>query len=83
VQRTKAKLEAPTGRGADLAQISGKGLFTVTASPTLADRLGRLLSQLVRAVERRGWTIVEGATRVCAASSRTGRRSWKAASRRR
>lgn len=60
VCRTHAKLKAGASAAADLIQVSGKGLFSVTASPAQADRIGRLLSLLVQALETRGWTIEDG-----------------------
>ena len=60
VRRTNAKLEAAAAETADLIQVSGKGLFTVTASPAQAGRIGRLLGLLVRALEARAWTMEDG-----------------------
>jgi len=60
VSRTHAKLDAATGKSQALVQVSGKGLFTVTASPVQAERVGRLLTLLIRAMEARGWKTQDG-----------------------
>lgn len=55
VQRTHAKLLA--GKNDGLVRVGGKGLFSVSASPPHADRVGLFLSDLVRAVEAKGWAV--------------------------
>lgn len=55
VRRTQAKLEAAGTKDQNLLQISAKGLFAVTASPSQADRVGRLISLLLGAMDARGW----------------------------
>ncbi|MDO8798956.1 hypothetical protein [Phenylobacterium sp.] len=54
--RTHAKLAGAADRDPGLVRLSGKGLFTVTASPAQADRVCRLLTQLLTACEAKGWT---------------------------
>ena len=54
VVRTHDKL---TGAEAgEMARVSGKGLFTVVASAEQADRVARILTLLLRAMEARGWS---------------------------
>jgi hypothetical protein len=55
IRRTQAKLEAAGAKSQDLVQIAGKGLFAVTASPSQAERVGRLISLLLGAMDARGW----------------------------
>jgi hypothetical protein len=52
--RTRDKLAA--AKADEAAQISGKGLFTVTASADQADRIAEVLTLLLRAMETRGWS---------------------------
>lgn len=56
--RTHAKLTSAADRDGKLIRLSGKGLFTVTASPARADRVGHLLTELLRACEAQGWTAI-------------------------
>lgn len=56
VYRTHAKLAHAAGSGGELLRLGGKGLFSITASPEHADRIGRLLTSIVRACEAQGWT---------------------------
>jgi len=56
VYRTHAKLAQAADRDRKLIHLSGKGFFTVIATPALADRVGRLLTQLIKACEAKGWT---------------------------
>lgn len=53
--RTQSKLA--TSRGSDLVRVHGRGLFNVTAAPALADRIGRILSDLIVAVEAQEWRV--------------------------
>lgn len=59
-QRTHAKLVAAQARGSDIIHLSGKGLFTVAASPASADRIGRVLSLLIQAMGDKGWALEDG-----------------------
>jgi hypothetical protein len=54
VVRTHEKLTG--AEAAEMARVSGKGLFTVVASPDQADRVARVLTLLLRALEARGWS---------------------------
>lgn len=54
VVRTRDKLAGV--KAGEMARVSGKGLFTVVASAEQADRIARLLTLLLRAMEARGWS---------------------------
>lgn len=54
VRRTRDKIAA--GKPDQVTQVSGKGFFTVTASPSQADRVGLILSKLLHAMDAVGWT---------------------------
>jgi hypothetical protein len=55
VERTQAKVAAATP--GELTHVSGRGRFTVCATPLQADRIAQVLSLLVRAAEGRGWVV--------------------------
>ncbi len=55
---TRQKLLSPTPAGGP-ARASGKGAFTVSVSPQQAARALLVLSQLLQAVERRGWSVTD------------------------
>ena len=64
VTRTKDKLARSSKPG--LIEVSGKGLFTVTATAIQAERVGRVLTAIVEAVQAQGWRVLndEGGMRL-------------------
>jgi hypothetical protein len=57
-QKTVEKLAK--AKAGELAQIKGRGFFTVTATPAQAERIGQVLSQLVAAVDAQSWRVPSG-----------------------
>jgi len=52
--RTRDKVAS--AKAGQTARVSGKNLFTVSASADQADRVARILTSLLRAMEARGWS---------------------------
>lgn len=54
VVRTRDKLAG--AEAGEMTRVSGKGLFTVVASAGQADRVARILTLILRAMEAQGWS---------------------------